>query len=344
MSRPEVRAHERAALPALDRRWLSTTVKLAAIGLLIALPFLAVRLTGGSPSPLNHLGYGSILLAAYLFGWRGGIATAVAVGALLGPLASWLQLAGDLEGPEAWLLRAAAFVAVGATVGVLFDWTREAKESWRRSALKVIEREREGMSALARGVGAKDGHTGDHVTRVQRLSEHLALAVGYSQAEAHDMGWSAMLHDLGKLHVPDQILLKPGPLTSAEWEIIRGHSIWGAEILAHGEGFEMARRIARWHHENFDGTGYPDNLRRDAIPLEARLVRVADAFDAMTHQRPYREPRPLDWALEELNRYAGRHFDPEVVQLFLELASGGLLETVKDLEGNGQRPSMGAVV
>jgi putative two-component system response regulator len=130
-----------------------------------------------------------------------------------------------------------------------------------------------------------------------------------------------MLHDIGKLHVPDRILLKPGPLDRAEWDVMRLHPVWGAEILAQGAGFEIARRIARSHHENFDGSGYPDGLAGEAIPLEARIVRLADAFDAMTHGRPYQAARPVAWALEEIDRFAGRQFDPELARLFL-----GLLE------------------
>lgn len=335
-----VRAHERTGFGS-DRHVPIALVKVSLVAVLVAITFVAVRLAGGSPTPVNHLGYVPILVAAYLFGWRGGVSVGLIVGLVLGPLASWLGLPGDVEGMEAWLFRSLGFVGVGAIVGILFDRTREAKESWRRSALKVIDREREGMTALARGVAAKDGHTGDHVARVQRLSEDLALAVGFSQPEARDIGWCAMLHDLGKLHVPDQILIKPGPLTSAEWEIIRQHSLWGEEILANGDGFELARRIARSHHENFDGTGYPDRLRHDAIPLEARLVRVTDSFDAMTHHRPYHDARSLDWALEELERYAGSHFDPEIVRIFQELASAHLLEGMNQLAGNGHRSRLG---
>ncbi|HUG49272.1 MAG TPA: HD domain-containing phosphohydrolase [Candidatus Limnocylindria bacterium] len=313
-------------------RLLAQALKVAAVVLLIGAAFVAVRLTGGSPTPLNHLGYAPITLAAFLFGLRGSLVAAIVVGVVMGPLPAALGLAERLETAEAWGLRGAAYVAVGTLMGLLFERIRVAKESWRSAALKVIDREREGMTALARGVAAKDGHTGDHVARVQRLTEDLALAVGFSQSQARDLGWSAMLHDVGKLHVPDHNLLKPGPLTAAEWDVIRQHSVWGEEILAGGDGFELARRVARWHHENFDGSGYPDRLRQERIPLEARLVRVTDAFDAMTHHRPYRDARSVEWALDELLRHAGRQFDPEIVSVFRELATTGLLETVGDIQ------------
>jgi hypothetical protein len=306
--------------------------------LLSGLTYLVVRAAGGSPSPLNHLSYAPIVIGAFFFGWRGGMMTGLLVAFVMGPLASLFPDGANVEEPQAWATRGLFFVAVGSVIGLLFDRSRAAEQSWRGAALQVIDREREGMSALAKGVAAKDGHTGDHVARVQQLSEDLALGAGFNAAEAHEIGWSAMLHDVGKLHVPDAILLKPGPLDEEEWSIIRQHSLWGADILAHGDGFGLARRIARWHHENFDGSGYPDGLRRELIPLEARLVRIVDAFDAMTHKRPYHDPRTIDWALEELKRCSGRHFDPELLRLFIDLATTGRLETInREIASGGMR-------
>lgn len=305
--------------------------RLAGIAAIVVSGFLAlvlVRVTGGSPNPLNHLGYLPIVLAAYLFGWRGGLATAAFVAFLLGPLPTLAGLAGGLEQADAWAIRAGTFVVVGGLTGFLFDHARLAMLGWRSAAVEIAQRQRDGMVALARGAEAKDTDTGDHVVRVQLLAEELARATGLDPERAADIGWSAMLHDVGKLHVPDRILLKPGPLSADEWAIMRRHPVWGAEILAQGKGFEVARRIARWHHENIDGSGYPDGLRGERIPLEARIVRIADAFDAMTHPRPYQAARSVEWALEELARYAGSQFDPELAALFIDRIrnDGGLHE------------------
>jgi hypothetical protein len=282
------------------------------------LALVVVRSTGGSPNPLNHVGYLPIVLAAFLLGWRGGLLTAGYVGFVLGPLASLATLTGGVENPQAWAIRGATFALVGVVTGYLFDHARAATHGWKSAAVEIAQRQRDGMVALARGAEAKDTDTGDHVVRVQLLAEELALATGLDAERAADIGWSAMLHDVGKLHVPDRILLKPGPLSADEWVTMQRHPVWGAEILAQGEGFEVARRIARWHHENIDGSGYPDGLRGDHIPLEARIVRIADAFDAMTHQRPYQPARATEWALEELARFAGTQFDPELARLFID--------------------------
>ena len=290
------------------------------VGLVVVLglvAFVAVRLGGGSPHPLNHLGYAAILLGAYQYGWRGGLVAGIGLAFLLGRLPLMLDLPGT-ESLSATVIRSLSFVGVGVLVGLLFDRARMATQGWRSAAATIASREHEAMIALARGAEAKDTDTADHVVRVQTLSEGLAGSTGMDEQRAADVGWSAMLHDVGKLHVPDKILLKPGPLTAAEWKIMRQHTIWGAEILAHGDGFEVARIIARSHHENWDGSGYPDGLRTDGIPLEARIVRVCDSFDAMTSRRPYKEPLTEEWALEELARFAGTQFDPELVRLFID--------------------------
>ena len=295
---------------------------LAVIGLAGLVVLLLVHTTGGTPNPLNYLGYLPVLLGAYIFGLPGGLLSALYVGVLLGPVAPALGLPGSHESIEASALRGAILLIAGATTGLLFDRVRSNLVDLRSVTIEVVDRQRDGMVALARGAEAKDTDTGDHVVRIQEIATELALATGLASETAADIGWSAMLHDIGKIHVPDRILLKPGPLDHAEWEIMRLHPVWGDEILAQGAGFEVARRIARSHHENFDGSGYPNGLAGDAIPLEARIVRLADAFDAITHGRPYQAARPVDRALEEIDRHAGTQFDPHLARLFIDMLQG----------------------
>lgn len=177
--------------------------------------------------------------------------------------------------------------------------------------------EREAVLILARAAEAKDEITGDHVARVGDLSHGLAVRAGMSTAEADDLGFAAMLHDVGKLHLPDRILLKPDRLTADEWQVVQSHTIWGERILGSTAGFELARKVARWHHENFDGSGYPDGLSGSQIPLAARIVRLADVFDALRSERPYKPAWEFERCLEELELRAGEMFDPELARMFV---------------------------
>jgi hypothetical protein len=317
MDSPLPRARRWSTVPAIDTTLLPDPTAIAAVVALAVFALVALYVGGGSPNALNHLGYLSIGLAAYEFGWRGSLPSAILVTLLVGPVAAAIGMPND--GPQAWAMRGIAFVGLGSLIGLLFDRMRQERASAVREAQRVVDRQREAIVAFARGAEAKDEITGRHIVRVAEASTELAVATGLAPDIAEHIGWSATLHDIGKLHIPDRILLKPGPLDAEEWALMRLHPVWGESILREGEGFEIARRIARSHHEDFDGTGYPDGLAGDGIPLEARIVRVTDAFDAMTNDRPYARARTVAVALEELERYAGRQFDPELARLFIDI-------------------------
>lgn len=167
---------------------------------------------------------------------------------------------------------------------------------------------------LAVASEAKDHDTGAHVRRIRGLSEQLAKNLGFSPEEAYDIGLAAVLHDVGKIHVPDAILNKPGPLTAEERTVMEQHTLWGQRILPDRPFFQRARNIARSHHENFDGSGYPDHLAGDRISVEARIVHVADVFDALVSPRVYKPAWSTEAALGELQGKSGTAFDPAVVE------------------------------
>lgn len=189
-------------------------------------------------------------------------------------------------------------------------------------AAREAERAAQGQAVfmLARAAEARDGTTGLHIQSVRDLARELAVAAGLDATAANEIAWSAMLHDVGKLRVPDRVLLKPGKLTAEEWALIKQHPAWGEQLLAGTDGFALARMIARSHHENWDGSGYPDGLARDAIPFEARIVRIVDVFDALRSDRPYKPAWSLERALDELRAMRALGLDPELTDLFLELA------------------------
>jgi len=175
------------------------------------------------------------------------------------------------------------------------------------------------LLGLANALEAKDPYTRGHSERVAALSRRLASALGLAQAVVDTVGQAGLLHDIGKIGVPELILRKPRSLSPEEWQIMRGHPVIGAQIVAPFEFFEAASRVIRHHHERWDGSGYPDGLKGDDIPLEARVVAVADVFDALTSARSYRSALTRDAARAILLQEAGRTLDATVVAALLDM-------------------------
>jgi len=205
--------------------------------------------------------------------------------------------------------------------------------------------------SLGRAVDARDCRLFQHSAAVADISSLLAQAHGLTPRQSEMVHMAGHLHDVGKIGVPDSILLKPGPLTDAEWQIMRRHPKLGADILKPVKVFcgrPGVCEIVLAHHERWDGSGYPYGLAGNAIPLGARIVAVADALSAMTEERPYRRSRTLQEAVEEVARSAGTHFDPCVVRDLLSLRGvlEGLLQTAAVepcltlTAGVGQRPAL----
>src|SRR6185503_6225087 len=186
---------------------------------------------------------------------------------------------------------------------------------------EVREREKEALLRLARAGEFRDEETGYHLIRMSRYSRLIAHAIGLDADEVETVELAAPLHDIGKIGIPDQILLKPDRLDAAEWEVMRRHPVIGHEILkgSASKYVRMGALIALGHHEKYDGSGYPNGLVGDHIPLSARIVAVADVYDALTSVRPYKPAWPSEQAFEHLGSQAGRHFDPRMLEAFLGL-------------------------
>lgn len=201
---------------------------------------------------------------------------------------------------------------------------RKSEELERRVLERTQELEdtqREILERLAMAAEFRDDDTGEHTRRVGLLSEALSRKLGYSEAEARRIGMAALLHDLGKIGIPDGILRKPGKLTAYEFENVKAHTWVGSQILGHSKVsmLQLAEEIALTHHERWDGTGYPLGLKGEEIPMSGRIVALADVFDALTHRRPYKDPWSNAKALMEIQKQSGRQFDPQVVEAFLHL-------------------------
>jgi cyclic di-GMP phosphodiesterase len=187
-------------------------------------------------------------------------------------------------------------------------------------ALRELEANyRTTLEALSLALDSREHETYAHSLRVRAYTVYLARAIGYPPALLPSLEQAALLHDIGKLAVPDSVLLKPGSLTEDEWELMRAHAQFGAQILGRIPFLKSAALIVRHHHERYDGTGYPDRLRGDRIPIGARIFGFADTLDAMTSDRPYRKAPGFGAVLDEISRHMGTQFDPHIASLFLKV-------------------------
>ena len=179
------------------------------------------------------------------------------------------------------------------------------------------------LRRLALAAEYRDDNTREHTERVAALAARLAQRLGLSELAVTHIRHAAPLHDLGKIAIPDSILLKPGRLAPDEFEVVKTHAEAGARVLAEADSelLEVAESIARSHHERWDGTGYPDALVGEDIPLVGRLVHVADVFDVLVHERPYKDAFSVEDAAEEIKGGAGSQFDPQIVEAFIDLGA-----------------------
>jgi putative nucleotidyltransferase with HDIG domain len=263
-----------------------------------------------------------------------------------GPLALAIAHAYDKLGIIAILAFAVPPALLAYSVRQYLDRTRDAVEQVRRAnddllrsnaelremGRRIRKTHRDTIAALSRSMEAKDNDTGDHTERVAAIAAALASQLGYTGEELEAIEIGALLHDIGKIAVPEAILLKRGPLDEDEWRVIREHPLVSERILSEIDLHPFVCQIARSSHERYDGLGYPDGLAGEDIPLAARIVLVADAFDAITSDRPYRAGRSASEALFEASRHVGTQFCPQVVAALAQLyrQEHETLETARD--------------
>jgi len=184
----------------------------------------------------------------------------------------------------------------------------------------IRKTQEETIIRLLTALESRDEETGGHVRRIGLFSAHLAEAAGWTQEEVEDIRLAAPMHDIGKIGVPDAILRKEGPLTTDEFEVIKSHTTIGGQILGDSEFpmLQMAHEIALYHHERFDGGGYPEDRKGEDVPVAARIVALVDVYDALSQDRVYRKACPLKEVLESMRQSSGSHFDPQFFDLFLD--------------------------
>jgi HD-GYP domain-containing protein (c-di-GMP phosphodiesterase class II) len=212
-----------------------------------------------------------------------------------------------------YLAEAHERLRVARYAGVLEGRVRRGRRELRAAQLEIVER-------LTQAAESRDEQTGNHIQRIGALCQRVAVELGMSRSDAVLLRHASAMHDVGKIGIPDHILLKPGPLDPDEWEVMKSHTTRGASILAGSSSplLQMAETIARTHHERWDGSGYPEGLRGEDIPLVGRICAVCDVYDALMAVRPYKPAWSHERAIAELRSERGRHFDPQVLDAFLE--------------------------
>lgn len=197
---------------------------------------------------------------------------------------------------------------------VLEEMVHHRTQELNQSRLEVVRR-------LGRAAEYRDNETGLHIIRMSRYAALMAASLGWSDADCELLLHASPMHDIGKIGIPDHILLKPGKFEPDEWEVMKRHAQMGADILSDGDSvlMQLARDIALTHHEKWDGSGYPNGLAGTDIPQAGRIVAVADVFDALTSSRPYKKAWSVEDAVRLLQEQSGRHFDPEIISHFLAL-------------------------
>jgi len=288
----------------------------APMGLLLVIAFGIAAPLARRRLPVVVIAVGAPLAAgAYLFGAQ----LAFEAGTIVDVVPPLAALLVGTAATIAWshVAESRARRRVARDNELLEERVRERTRELRDTQLEIAHR-------LGVAVEWRDADTGEHIDRMGRFCEHLALAVGMGPGEAELLRHASALHDVGKVGIPDSILLKPGKLDAEEWATMQSHTTIGGSILAGSQSplVQLAETIALTHHERFDGSGYPRGLKGDEIPLAGRICAVCDVFEALLSPRPYKDAWPLAEVLDELERQSGRHFDPELVDAFLPLAPG----------------------
>jgi CHASE2 domain-containing sensor protein len=309
MSGPEIQANAiSTALRGLPLRDGPPWTGLVALLLLGAAPALAHLRTRGlkaaAVSPVLALAFALLVQGAFAAGWIVPV-TYPLLALVLGTLSTMT----------------AAFVSERRERNRVAEYNDLLEERVRERTAQLRDTQLEIVRRLGQAAESRDGDTGEHIERISRLSHRLALAVGLPEHEAELIGHASAMHDVGKIGIPDRILLKPGALEPDEWALMQSHTSIGAAILAGSSSplLQLAESIALTHHERWDGEGYPAGLRGEEIPLAARVCAVCDVFDALLSARRYKPRWSLADALSELEDERGRHFDPALVDAFIEM-------------------------
>ncbi|MGH2686154.1 MAG: HD-GYP domain-containing protein [Actinomycetota bacterium] len=300
---------------------------LAVVGSAIGATYLIAE-AGGAPNPLIHLIYVPVVVGAIVFKTMGGAVAGLGAGVLVGLYAS-------MEPTGEWMTRAAFLAVVGALFGQAQSLLHRRHRHGQDLVRKLASVHARTLSTFAATVDLRDKPTSGHSSRVAHNARALARGLGISPDEIRAVYWGGLLHDLGKIAVPERILQKPTALSEDELTTMRRHSDIGANLLLSvSADLRPIAEGVRTHHERWDGSGYPHGLRAESIPRSGRIIAIVDVFEALTCSRPYRGPKPVPEVLEFIRERAGSWFDPELVPVLEDLYWRGEIFTAAAVQTN----------
>jgi HD-GYP domain-containing protein (c-di-GMP phosphodiesterase class II) len=298
---------------------LRGTSRYTIIAILLVFTWLFVYLMNGSKVPVAHSFYIPIILAARFWGVKGGIAIGFIAGLLMGPFMPY-DVKNDIHEPWLyWCIRMFFFVIIGSFVGKLFSTVFRQRQEIEIQDEQLAQFSISLIASLAQSIEVRDSYTSGHCHRVSNMSVQIGERMGLVQNELLSLKWSATLHDIGKIGIPEDVLTKEGKLTPEEYDVIKQHPELGRRILNDIPHADAILGGVMHHHERLDGKGYPYGLSGDQIGLQARVIAVCDVWDAITSKRSYRDAMGENEALKIMEDGRGTQFDPFVLDLFLEI-------------------------
>lgn len=278
-----------------------------------------IYVTGGAKTAAPHLFYIPIVITGITKGSVWGGATGLISGLLAGPFMPMDVAERVMQEPTNWCFRLFVFALVGYVSGVSSSMLIVKNDQLLKKNKELIATLKALTSAFARTIDAKDAYTANHSEKVARYAVKLGNKVGLSSQQLQCLFQAGILHDVGKIGIPDRILNKTGNLTPDEFNLVKQHPQYGFDILKPIKGLLDCAEIVLYHHKGLNGWGYPEGLQGEAVPIEARILAIADAWDAMTSDRPYRKALSKEEALKRLYEGSGTQFDPALVSEFAEL-------------------------
>lgn len=322
----------RSAVQRFTRTLARPPVRIAIIALHLALCTVLLLAAGRPYFTLVHWFYFPVLLAAHWFFTPGGLLAGIAAGVLASPHVIASAVPVDQSG-HAWMYRSLFFVGIGVSAGYLRGVFVQRSNRLEATVKHLTRTYARTLRALVRLLEHHDEETGSHCERVARNARAVGRAMGFTELQLETLYWAGYMHDLGKLASPAKMLLKDGPLTPEEYEIMKQHAAIGADtIMTITPAFLDIADAVRSHHERWDGRGYPRGLADEEIPIFGRILAVVDAFEAMTSDRPYRKAMDPQQAIAILAKEAGLQFDADVVATFFELLEAGAIH-IEALDG-----------